>query len=873
MCHCALLVLLCLPDASLAEARERFLRGNYAEAQALYEKALPAPTATLGLCRVLQAQGEYAQALAKLDAACKAEPKHAELQAARALALADMGRDNDAAAALKLALEAKPDLVLGHWIAYRLAWTKGDLKTADAELRWIVRYYGERITKDQEIKDPDELLLVGKAATENARWHRLGDQFSMVLNDIFAEAMKLEKFYWPAEYESGLLLLQKYNRAEALAAFNKILTINPQCALAFLGRAMCAYQGYEMREAELLIERALKINPRLPEALRLQADLHWVARDLKRAKESIQRALAINPIDEESLGRLAACHADSGDEKALATLEQEVAKRDPTPGVFYLTLAAKLEERKRYALAEAYYKKAQELRPMIPEIRNGLGMLHMRLGREKEAKEVLTAAFAADEFNVRVSNSLKVLKHLDNYKTLETEHFEIRYDPKLDRQLAGFLGAQLEEFHALLKAEFQYAPPGKILYEVFNNHEMFSGRTVALPDLHTIGASTGRIIAMVSPQGKGLRRAFNWGRVFRHELVHVFNLEQTNFQCPHWFTEGLAVLHEGFPRPPQWNQILKQRVASGELFDLDSIDLGFIRPKSPLDWSLAYAQSSLYVTYLRQTYGPKTIGLLLAAYAQGKTTPEALEQVCGVTKDNFEAGYTKYLQEVAAEMGGKREEKKLSLGQLQKEVEKDPKNDEMAARLAEQLLIRRDRKEARKLVDMVLARKPTQALASYVKARLLQDAGEDDAARELLEKALDRNQPEMRILQTLGKLYYESRVFDKAADVYELAYKQDQDPAWLVELVRVYTQKGDRAKLADTLSRLTPTDPDDLDLRKRLAALHQEAKRWPEAERVAREALEIDVRDVEVHEILDKALREQKKVAEADRFRKLLGGS
>ena len=38
--------------------------------------------------------------------------------------------------------------------------------------------------------------------------------------------------------------------------------------------------------------------------------------------------------------------------------------------------------------------------------------------------------------------------------------------------------------------------------------------------------------------------------MIRHELVHIFNLEQTKFQVPHWFTEGLAVRYEGPNIPP-----------------------------------------------------------------------------------------------------------------------------------------------------------------------------------------------------------------------------------------------------------------------------------------------------------------------------------
>src|SRR5438093_13284172 len=107
----------------------------------------------------------------------------------------------------------------------------------------------------------------------------------------------------------------------------------------------------------------------------------------------------------------------------------------------------------------------------------------------------------------------------------------------------------LERVYADLAAKFQYHPPVPILFAVFNNHDMFSGRIVALPDLHTIGACTGRMFAMVSPKGKGIRRPFNWGRVIRHEMVHIFNLEQTNFQVTHWLTEGPAGRKESFPRP------------------------------------------------------------------------------------------------------------------------------------------------------------------------------------------------------------------------------------------------------------------------------------------------------------------------------------
>jgi tetratricopeptide (TPR) repeat protein len=401
---------------------------------------------------------------------------------------------------------------------------------------------------------------------------------------------------------------------------------------------------------------------------------------------------------------------------------------------------------------------------------------------------------------------------------------------------------------------------------------MFSGRVVALPDLHTIGASTGRIVAMVSPYGKEIRRPFNWARVLRHELVHIFNLEQTHFQCPHWFTEGLAVNSEGFPRPQSWNQLLKQRVPAGELMNLDTIDLGFIRPRSPLDWSMAYCQSQLYVDFLREKYGAGAIGQMLAAYSEGLDTAQAINKVCQVDKKTFEQGYRQYLAEIVKTLHGRTPGKPMTYGQLQRAHEAEPNNLEVSARLAEQFFIRRDYTEANKLVKEVLAKKSNDGLASYVKARLLHNAGEDEEAKKILEAALDKESPEPKVLQALGALYFEARDFDRAAEIYELAHKAEPyESRWLEELVKVHKQTGDTARRIEALIKLVPTDADQLENRKLLAQLLVKAERYAEAERFAREALEIDVRDVEAQDFLLKALDEQKKTKEAERLRELLG--
>src|SRR5947209_3770776 len=183
--------------ATLEEARKRLLKGNYAEAQQLYEQLLKDPkgavAAAVGLSKALQSQGEYDAALKALDQALRDRPKDADLNAQRADLLFKRGRWDEADKAASAALAASKEHFLAHWVAAQLARDRGDLKKADAEFRWFVRTYTERSNKEQDVTDPDELILVGLAGCENARWHHLSEQFQFILTDVFGEAAKKDK--------------------------------------------------------------------------------------------------------------------------------------------------------------------------------------------------------------------------------------------------------------------------------------------------------------------------------------------------------------------------------------------------------------------------------------------------------------------------------------------------------------------------------------------------------------------------------------------------------------------------------------------------------------------------------------------------------
>ena len=852
----------------LTEARQRLQRGSYDEAKVQFAKAAAdpklKPAAAVGTSRAQRAVGDAA-ALDTLTAALTESPKHPDLLAERGDLHFAAGRWDDALKDADAALALKEECLLAWWVKARVLRDRGQPAEADQAVRWVVRHYTARSNADREITDPDELLIVAECGAENARWNNLPKQFKFILNTVLDDAVKADPDLHAGETLAGQMLLEKFNRPEATAAFDKALAINPKAADALVGKALGALQRYDLKEVEEFTAKALAVNPRHPGALRAKADALIIAGDLAAAVETLAKAREGNPRDAATLGRLAACHLLQKKQPEFDAVVKEAEAFDKKPGAFYHDLAEVLDGRKRFADAEGFYQKAAAARPTLPGPRTGLGMMYLRLGDEKAGRELLAKAFETDPFNVRVSNSLKVMNHLDKYATVETPHYVLKFDPAKDAVLGEFVAEYLEEVHSELKKQYGYEPKDKVLIEVFSTHEMFSGRITGLPDLHTVGASTGRLVAMAAPGAKGMSKPFHWGRVVKHELTHVFNLTQSDFLAPHWLTEGLAVRTENLKRPRDWLTILRDRRADGTLFNLDTVLFGFVRPANQNEWTLAYCQSNLYVEHLIKTHGEGVIKELLAAYKRGLDTTAALKAV-GVDKGAFEQSYREYVDEVLKDVpkrpGG--DEKAMTREELEEAVEKNPDDFDLLARLAEASL--KKPVKARQMADEVLEKKPGQPRAAVVKARLLMEAGDPTSARATLTAALKFHPDNARLLLAAARLAGEEKDFAAAAGYLEHGRKvAAYDGDWFNPLVRVYKETGEADKLIDVLKELIAENGDELDGRVRLAKAYLDGDKPEQAEKLARDALMIDVRHEEARKLYLDALKAQGRADDAER--------
>src|SRR5262249_43507427 len=160
-----------------------------------------------------------------------------------------------------------------------------------------------------------------------------------ILNEVWAEAVKQDKSFWLAEYESGRLLQEKNNKAGAFRSFDKALAINPRAAEVFAQKGLSAFQRFEIKDAEQFAKKALSINPRLTEALRLQADIHMFAGQMDEALKVLAKARQINPREEATLARFAAVLHLQHKHGDFAALVKEVEKHNRKPAVFYHELA------------------------------------------------------------------------------------------------------------------------------------------------------------------------------------------------------------------------------------------------------------------------------------------------------------------------------------------------------------------------------------------------------------------------------------------------------------------------------------------------------------------------------------------------------
>ncbi len=862
-----------LDKEALAKARKLGQTGKYAEAVDAYDALAKDAASKEDKLKVALGKADNLVMTGELDKAAEVLKPSAEGDAAEPAAAAklaslefDRGRWDRAEGLANAALKLDEDHIPARWVLANLLDAQGKTKEADAAYKWFIDTHNAR--KRELSRDPEALLMIGQAAERyyrrNARGEDLKETLEEVINELYEAALRTDPTCWRAPLLEGRVFLSSYNESAAMKELVRAQRINPGAPELLVTLGQADLQGYKLANGRKRADAALEINPHYGPAHVLLADLNISDERYKDALASSKKAVEVNPRDEEALSRLAACYRLLVDPAGASAVEAVAIANNPKPAAFFAALAERLADRRKYHSAERAFLKSIDADPGRADTRIGLGMLYMGIGREDEANDLFAGAFASDPFNVRADNMRKVLKHLASYAIVDSPHYQVLVLPGQDALLGKYMSRYLEEIHGDAVKRLGFSLPAKTKIEIMKDHQWFSGRTTGLPFIPTVGACTGKIIAMASP--RAMPKPYNWARVITHEMTHVINLQQTDFNIPHWYTECLAVESEKSPRPQEWNKLLLDRVpARKKLHDLDSINLGFIRPKEAEDRSMAYCQAQLYGQYMVKRFGDDAHVRMLNAYRRGLTTDQAIKVSFRVEKADFEKGYLEHLDAVVKTIRARVEnEEPIKFSKLQQMLKAKPDDADLNAKMAYEHFSRRELREARPFADKALEIRPNHPLAAYVKARLLQSIGDNSAALKILEPALDMANPNERVIDLLAELQMKAGALEEAEKLYEAARKDDpQQTKWIAGLARVHLRQGDKAKLLGDLAMIAENDADDLDVRRTLAQYHAAAGNVDQAEKWAWECLYVQVYDPVNHLTLGDALTAKGKFAGA----------
>lgn len=619
---------------------------------------------------------------------------------------------------------------------------------------------------------------------------------------------KLDPFIPLAEAE---LLWEKDNPAEAGKAMETALSLNPANAAAWSLLGSIKTAQFDFATAEDVVKRLGLVGKQLDgNAATLEGELVRARMRLKQldaqgAADAADKVLAVMPGQPTALSLRAAAAAALFDFASADSYIEKFATLYPGSGEACAEVGKVLSDQRQYADSERYFRKATAIEPAWAQPAVELGLMLVQAGKDADAREVLRTANLLDPFNVRTENSLKLVTELATYKTIETEHFVIRYKPGTDEVMAREMGPVLEKMYARVTGSglggVDYQIPGKTTIELMPDHHWFSVRITGMPQVHTIAAATGPVIAMESPrEGAGHKVGpYDWPRVLQHEFTHTVGLARAKNRLPHWFTEAQAQYLEDAPRDWSTWQLLARIIEKDECFDFEQINIAFVRPEKPSDRQQAYAQGHWMYDFMIEKYGGRAPLELLDRYAKGQREAQAVQEVLGVSREEFLTQFKAWAKAQLVATGMIEPEGMPGLDELMTKagVKGEPTQELVQGWLKEYP----EHPDLLQLAVMLSVRdnngKPTPALAP-----LLQRAAKARPADPLPHKLLAQ-------MYLSGEL--ESGSADDAiAHLDWLDVREQYSTTYAVALAKRYAEIGDWAnasKKAERATRIAPFDP------------------------------------------------------------------
>lgn len=429
----------------------------------------------------------------------------------------------------------------------------------------------------------------------------------------------------------GDLFFSRHENAEAARAYRDALERDPRWAPAHLGLAR-ALSETDPDAATGALAKALEIDPVLVEAHLMMVDLALDADRRSGAAAALEKATAAGGARYDVQARHAVTalldnRAADFDARVAALIE-----RRPASGEVFRIAAAAAARQYQFDRAVELGRRAVAANAEDTRAWAELGLHLSRAGDEKAAHDALARAFRADPYDPVTYNLLNLLETLGTFAAVSHDVATIRMHPDEQPLLEPYVREIVTNALDSFAERYGYRPPAPLHVQLFNLHDHFAVRTVALPGVlsNALGVCFGRVVAMISPKAR-TPGSFSWQETLWHELAHVVTLQLSNQRVPRWLTEGISVYEERRARAG-WGREgdlpFAQALAAGKALTLTELEGGFMRPDTI---GLAYYEASLLVEHIERHDGIDAIRRLLKAYGEGLATEAAVERTLGMT--------------------------------------------------------------------------------------------------------------------------------------------------------------------------------------------------------------------------------------------------
>lgn len=330
---------------------------------------------------------------------------------------------------------------------------------------------------------------------------------------------------------------------------------------------------------------------------------------------------------------------DQGDRDTARRYFERAMGYAPDNAVILTHYAAMLVQTGRAREAINYAEHATQVAPDSADAQAILGYAYFGSDRSRDAIAPWERSLqlrSDEKLSALLEKTRRELSIEANFTEHDTGRFTLRYQGSATKEnLRQQIVSALDKDYDELSLDLGISPLQNIPVIFYTSQAFFD---VTQAPTWTGALNDGKLripiqgIEFVTPE---------LARVLKHELTHSFINQASSGRCPQWLNEGIAQMEEGRTLGGRGFR-LAQLYRENSQVPLQALEGSFMK-FSNTEALVAYDESLLAASYIRDTYGTGDLRRLLERMGQGGSPEQAMRDILHLDYAQFERELGSYL--------------------------------------------------------------------------------------------------------------------------------------------------------------------------------------------------------------------------------------